>query len=62
MEMRRLGDSGLRVSPFCLGTMLFGGQTAEAEAARMVDAARAAGINFQTTHQTLSAIPIRDLR
>ena len=49
MEMRRLGDSGLRVSPFCLGTMLFGGQTAEAEAARMVDAARAAGINFIDT-------------
>ncbi len=49
MDTRRLGDSGLRVSPICLGTMLFGGQTDEEEAARLVDAARAAGVNFIDT-------------
>ena len=42
---RSLGASGLKVSPLWLGTMMFGDQTAEAEAARIVDAAREAGVN-----------------
>jgi len=42
---RRLGDSGLQVSALWLGTMMFGDQTDEAEAARIVDAAREAGVN-----------------
>lgn len=40
-----LGRSGLKVSPLWLGTMMFGDQTDEAEAARIVDAARGAGVN-----------------
>jgi aryl-alcohol dehydrogenase (NADP+) len=40
-----LGASGLKVSKLWLGTMMFGDQTPEAEAARMVDAAREAGVN-----------------
>jgi len=40
-----LGRSGLKVSPLWLGTMMFGDQTDEAEAARIVDSAREAGIN-----------------
>ncbi|HEY4958325.1 MAG TPA: aldo/keto reductase [Caldimonas sp.] len=40
-----LGASGLKVSRLWLGTMMFGDQTDEAEAARMVDAARDAGVN-----------------
>ena len=35
-----LGHSGLKVSPLWLGTMMFGDQTDEAEAARIVAAAR----------------------
>lgn len=54
-EIRRLGDSGLRVSQLCLGTMLFGGQTDEAEAGRMVEAAREAGINFVDTADVYGA-------
>lgn len=46
MEYRGLGRSGLKVSPLCLGTMLFGGRTDEATALRMVDRAHDAGINF----------------
>ena len=42
---RSLGASGLKVSPLWLGTMMFGDQTAEAEAAAIVDAAREAGVN-----------------
>lgn len=30
MEYRRLGNSGLKVSPICLGAMMFGDQTDEA--------------------------------
>jgi aryl-alcohol dehydrogenase (NADP+) len=49
IEYRRLGESGLKVSPICLGTMMFGDRTDEAEAGRMVIAARDAGINFIDT-------------
>ncbi|WP_449256605.1 aldo/keto reductase [Bosea sp. (in: a-proteobacteria)] len=49
MDYRRLGRSGLRVSPLCLGTMMFGGATDEAESRRIIDHARDAGINFIDT-------------
>ncbi len=40
-----LGASGLKVSKLWLGTMMFGDQTSEAEAASIVDASREAGLN-----------------
>ena len=49
MEYRTLGNSGIKVSPICLGTMMFGERTDAAEAGRIVDSARAAGINFIDT-------------
>ncbi len=49
MEYRRLGNSGLKVSPICLGAMMFGDQTTEAVAARIVESAFDAGINFIDT-------------
>ncbi|WP_336490221.1 aldo/keto reductase [Methylobacterium nigriterrae] len=49
MHYRNLGRSGLKVSPLCLGTMMFGGQTDEGTAGRIIGAARAAGINFIDT-------------
>jgi aryl-alcohol dehydrogenase (NADP+) len=49
MEYRQLGRSGLQVSPICLGTMMFGDRTDEAEAARIVASAREAGVNFVDT-------------
>ena len=49
MEYRALGVSGLRVSPLCLGTMMFGDRTDAAEAARIVASARDAGVNFIDT-------------
>jgi aryl-alcohol dehydrogenase-like predicted oxidoreductase len=49
MEYRRLGSSGLRISPLCLGTMMFGGAADEAASLRMIAAARDAGINFIDT-------------
>jgi aryl-alcohol dehydrogenase-like predicted oxidoreductase len=49
MEYRYLGTSGVKVSPLCLGTMMFGERTDAAEAARIVAAARDAGVNFIDT-------------
>jgi len=49
MEYRKLGHSGIRVSPICLGTMMFGDRTDELEAGRIVAAAREAGVNFIDT-------------
>ena len=46
---RTLGRSGLRVSPLCLGAMMFGGATAEPDAVRIIDAARDGGVNFIDT-------------
>jgi aryl-alcohol dehydrogenase-like predicted oxidoreductase len=49
MDYRNLGRSGLKVSPICLGTMMFGGPTDEATAGRITAKARAAGVNFIDT-------------
>ncbi len=49
MEYRTLGRSGLRVSPLCLGSMMFGGATDEPTAARIVARAREQGVNFIDT-------------
>ena len=49
MTYRRLGASNLKVSALCLGTMMFGKQTPDAEAARIVAPAKDHGINFIDT-------------
>ena len=49
MEYRNLGRTGVKVSPLCLGCMLFGGRTEEADAIRIIDRALDAGINFIDT-------------
>ena len=49
MEYRILGRSGLKVSPLCLGAMMFGGQTDEDESLRIVARAREQGVNFIDT-------------
>jgi aryl-alcohol dehydrogenase-like predicted oxidoreductase len=55
MEMRTLGQTTLRVSPVCLGTMTFGGQTDEADARSMVDMCLERGINFLDTANAYNA-------
>jgi aryl-alcohol dehydrogenase-like predicted oxidoreductase len=49
MQYRRLGNSNLKVSTLCLGTMMFGQQTPFDEAARIVASAREHGLNFIDT-------------
>lgn len=49
MDYRTLGQSGLKVSPVCLGTMMFGDQTDSKTAQKIVAIARDSGINFIDT-------------
>ncbi len=49
MDYRQLGAGGLKVSPLCIGTMLFGDRTDANEARRIVDSGHDAGINFIDT-------------
>lgn len=54
MQYRKLGRSGLKVSPICLGTMMFGGPTDEAASTRIIAKAHDAGINFIDTADAYS--------
>jgi aryl-alcohol dehydrogenase-like predicted oxidoreductase len=49
MEYRGLGRSGVKVSPLCLGTMMFGAATDEVTAHRIVARAKEQGVNFIDT-------------
>jgi aryl-alcohol dehydrogenase-like predicted oxidoreductase len=54
MQYRNLGQSQLKVSSLCLGTMMFADQTGEAEARSIVDAALDQGVNFIDTADVYS--------
>ena len=51
MEFRTLGSTGVRVSPLCLGAMMFGGwgNADHDDSIRIIDRALDAGINFIDT-------------
>jgi aryl-alcohol dehydrogenase (NADP+) len=55
VDYRRLGRSGLQVSPLCLGAMMFGGATDEASALRIIEDAREVGVNFIDTADAYGA-------
>jgi aryl-alcohol dehydrogenase-like predicted oxidoreductase len=57
MEMRTLGRTGVKVSPLCLGAMMFGawGNPDHEESIRIIHAALDAGINFVDTADVYSA-------
>jgi len=48
-DYRQLGRNGVRVSPLCLGTMMFGDQTDAATSKRIIDKAWDQGVNFIDT-------------
>ena len=56
MEYRTLGRTGLKVSPLCLGAMMFGsfGNTDHDDCIRIIHAALDAGINFVDTADVYS--------
>lgn len=49
MEYRSLGRTGVKVSPLCLGCMMFGGKTSPEDSYAIIDRAIDAGINFLDT-------------
>ena len=55
MEYRKLGRAGVKVSPVCLGTMMFGGQTNEADSIKITHKAIDMGINFIDTANIYNA-------
>jgi aryl-alcohol dehydrogenase-like predicted oxidoreductase len=55
MDYRLLGRTGVRVSPLCLGTMMFGGQTTAADSTRIIHKALDEGLNFLDTADMYSA-------
>src|SRR5271167_1396803 len=57
MRMRTLGGTGIKVSPYCLGAMMFGawGEPDHTESIRIIHAALDAGINFIDTADVYSA-------
>jgi aryl-alcohol dehydrogenase-like predicted oxidoreductase len=57
MQMRTLGGTGIKVTPYCLGAMMFGawGNSDHAACLRIIHAALDAGINFVDTADVYSA-------
>lgn len=55
MEYRTLGACGVKVSPLCLGTMMFGGPTDEANSLEIIHRAIDDGINFIDTADIYNA-------
>jgi aryl-alcohol dehydrogenase-like predicted oxidoreductase len=57
MRMRTLGGTGIKVSPYCLGAMMFGawGNPDHEDSIRIINAALDAGVNFIDTADVYSA-------
>src|SRR5438105_10358760 len=57
MELRMIGTTGVKVSPLCLGAMMFGawGNPDHDESVRIIERALDAGINFIDTADVYSA-------
>src|SRR3954452_23697541 len=57
MQLRNLGATGVKVSPLCLGAMMFGewGNRDHDDSIRIIQAALDAGINFVDTADVYSA-------
>ncbi|MDP6376513.1 MAG: aldo/keto reductase [Pseudomonadales bacterium] len=55
MEYRSLGRTGIKVSQFCLGTMMFGGRTNKEDSIEIIDHALDTGVNFIDTANVYAA-------
>jgi aryl-alcohol dehydrogenase-like predicted oxidoreductase len=55
LEYRNLGRTGVKVSPLCLGTMMFGRRTNEQDSIEIIEHALGVGINFIDTANAYSA-------
>jgi aryl-alcohol dehydrogenase-like predicted oxidoreductase len=57
MDFRYIGNSGLRVSSICMGTMTFGSTTSKKEAFKILDKSYDNGINFYDTAELYPVPP-----
>lgn len=57
MRTVQLGQSELRVTPICLGTMTFGEQVGEALAHTLLEHALSRGVNFLDTAEMYAVPP-----
>ncbi len=55
MQYQNLGSAGVKVSPICLGTMMFGGQTDESTSIGIMHKALDRGVNFFDTADIYNA-------
>ena len=55
MEYRRMGRSGLKVSPLCLGTVLYGDNVDEEGSVDIIQRTMDAGINFFDTSNSYNS-------
>ena len=62
MEYRQLGNTDLKVSRICLGTMTWGGQNSEAQAHQQLDYAFSRGVNFFDTAEMYPIPPSKELQ
>jgi len=60
MQQRQLGQTDLKVSALCLGTMTFGEQNTEGQAHAQLDRALEAGINFIDTAEMYPVPPLAE--
>ena len=60
MEYRYIGQSGLRVSPICLGTMTFGSHCNKETAFTLLDYAYEQGVNFFDTAEIYPVPPMAE--
>ncbi|HIA58712.1 MAG TPA: aldo/keto reductase [Gammaproteobacteria bacterium] len=61
MEYRYIGNSGLRVSPICMGTMSFGNWSDKEESFKILNQAYDRGINFYDTAEIYPVPPTLEL-
>ena len=57
MKFVNLGNTKLKVTDFCLGTMTWGEQTDEADAHEQIEMSLEAGINFIDTAEMYQSVP-----
>ena len=60
MKYKYLGNSQLKVSSICLGTMTFGEQSSKNESYRMMDYAYDEGVNFFDTAEIYPVYPKKE--
>jgi aryl-alcohol dehydrogenase-like predicted oxidoreductase len=59
MQFKKLGNSDLEVSSYCLGTMTFGEATSEKDGHEQIDISIDAGINFFDTAEMYPTCPLK---